>query len=87
MPFNVALVQVIWPGSGVPGPPRAGPKKTGVPGVVGCDNLTDATSNVGLGMDCATVSAHPKANKQALMVVGAITSIIIGELEVSCRLL
>src|SRR5579864_4093171 len=64
--LKAALVQVIWPGSEVPGPPRGGPKNTLPLGSGGGEGFTEATSNVRLPVACPKASAHAKAAITAL---------------------
>src|SRR5438046_2623699 len=60
---RAALVQVIWPGSEVPGPPRGGPKYTLAPGAGGGAGRTEATSKVRL--DCPKIGRIKAAAKKS----------------------
>ena len=62
---NAALVQVICPGSEVPGPPRGGPKNCLALAAGGGDGLTDATSNDTVSGVCAN-AVHPRINMRVV---------------------
>ena len=66
-PFTVTLLYVIWPGSGVPGPPRI-PTRIRLP-TIGAAGLTDATSNVGeFSAVCAKAAQHVRTTRPALRI-------------------
>jgi hypothetical protein len=75
MPLSVAYDQVICPGSAVPGPPRAGPRK--IPGLMGPDRFTEATSNAG---GCAK-AAEWKIRTNAVEVVSRTEEVDAGCLQ------
>ena len=59
--LRAALVQVICPGSRVPGPPRGGPKKTLSLGPGTGEGFTEATSKAGLSCPKSVANVRTKA--------------------------